>query len=410
MRIWKDMKLSWRNLLRNKRRSFIAGTAIGIGLASLIFVDATIIGMKANMIRSATASFMGEGQIHAEGFRQTLEVNRTIHRHDWVTAQLDQEDIVRHYAPRVTNLAMINSAADVSSINLVGVAPESEKHLSQIDDSLVKGTFFQGHSGRDILIGEKLAETLDVEMDDRVVVTAAQAGTGDLAQEMFRISGIFRMNIKEMDSGLAFIRLGKAQELFGLGDQIHEIALQFPSPEHGRRDGLAFWDKFSQHGNEAVGWTKIMPQMKAALDLSDFSTYLIAFILFGVVALGIINTLFMSLHERMFEFGVLRAVGTRPVGLFRLIVFEAGSLAVLSIFIGLVLGFALTYITSRVGIDYSGVEFAGVTFRDLLYPVLRVHQFIEYPIWVFVFTVTAGIYPAVHAAKMNPAKAMRRSL
>ncbi len=410
MIIWKDIKLSWRNLFRNKRRSFIAGTAIGIGLASLIFVDATIIGMKNNMIRSATASFMGEGQIHAVGFRQTLEVDRTIHRRGWVIAQLDQEDIVRHYAPRVTNFAMINSAAEVSSINLVGVEPESEKYLSQIDDSLEKGTFFQGDSSRDIIIGKKLAETLDVELDDRVVVTAAQAGTGELAQEMFRISGIFRMNIREMDSGIAFIRLNKAQELFGLGDKIHEIALQFPSPEYGSREELAFWNKFSQYGNEAVGWTKIMPQMKAALDLTDFSTYFIAVILFGVVALGIVNTLFMSLHERMFEFGVLRAVGTRPVGLFRLIVFEAGSLAVLSIFIGLFLGFALTYFTSRVGIDYSGVEFAGVTFRELLYPVLRVQQFIEYPIWVFVFTMIAGIYPAVYAAKMNPAKAMRKSL
>jgi ABC-type lipoprotein release transport system permease subunit len=305
---------------------------------------------------------------------------------------------------------MINSAADVSSINLVGVEPESEKYLSQIDDSLEKGSFFKGNGGRDIIIGAKLAETLDVEMDDRVVVTAARAGTGDLGQEMFRISGIFRMNIREMDSGLVFVRLNKAQELFGLEARIHEIALRFQNPGYGRRDELDFWDKYSRFGNEAVGWTKIMPQMKAALDLSDFSTYLIAFILFGVVALGIINTLFMSLHERMFEFGVLRAVGTRPVGLFRLIAFEAGSLAILSIFIGLVLGFALTYITSRVGIDYSGVEFAGVTFREMLYPVLRVRQFIEYPIWVFVFTVTAGIYPAVHAARMNPADAMRRSL
>jgi len=410
MMIWQDMKLAWRNLFRNKRRSFIAGTAIGIGLASLIFVDAVIIGMKDNMIRSATASFMGEGQIHAEGFRRTRETARTIRRREWVKAQLDQAEIVRHYAPRVTNFAMISSAADVSSVNLVGVESDSEKYLSQIDDSLVEGTFFKDGSERDIIIGHKLAETLDVDLGGRVVVTAAQAGTGDLSQEMCRVSGIFRMDLREMDNGLALIRIGKAQQLFGLGEEIHEIALQFPTPTFGQNENLAFWDQFSQHGNEAVGWTDIMPQMKAALDLSDFSTYLIAFILFGVVALGIINTLFMSLHERMFEFGVLRAVGTKPRGLFRLILFEAGSLAVLSIFIGLCLGFALTTFTSRVGIDYTGVEFAGVTFRDMLYPVLRVSQFIEYPIWVFVFTVLAGIYPAVHAAKMNPARAMRKCL
>jgi ABC-type lipoprotein release transport system permease subunit len=407
---WKDMKLAWRNLFRNKRRSFIAGTAIGIGLASLIFVDATIIGMKNNMIRSATASFMGEGQIHAEGFRQTQELDMTIHRSDQVLAQLKKESIVRHFAPRVMNFAMINSAADVGSVNLVGVEPGMEKYLSQVDDSMVKGSFFADGSDREILIGEKLADILDVGLNDRVVVTAAAAGTGDLSQDMLRVSGIFRLGIREMDSGMAFIRLGRAQKLYGLGNGIHEIALRFPNPSYGQDESLDFWARYSRYGNEAVGWTEILPQMKAALDLTDFSTYLIAFILFGVVALGIINTLFMSLHERMFEFGVLRAVGTKPLGLFRLIVFEAASLAVLSILIGLALGFALTYFTSRVGINYTGVEFAGVTFRELLYPVLRVGQFIEYPLWVFVFTVLAGIYPAVHAARMNPARAMRRSL
>jgi len=404
------MKLAWRNLFRNKRRSFIAGTAIGIGLASLIFVDALIIGMKNNMIRSATASFMGDAQIHAEGFRQTQEVDKTIHKFAELKTQLDEEGIIQHWAPRVTNLAMISSAADVSSINLVGVNPDQEKYLSQVNQSLIQGDFFKGNNERDIVVGQELADTLDVELGDRVVVTAAQAGTGDLSQEMFWISGIFRMHIKEIDSAMVFIRITVAQELFGLGDKIHEIALRFPDPSYGQNQQLNLWDKYSQYGNVAEGWTDIMPQMKAALDLFDFSTYLVALILFGVVALGIINTLFMSLHERMFEFGVLRAVGTKPLGLFRLIVFEAGSLAILSIGIGLILGFVLTYVTSKVGINYTGIEFAGVTFRDLLYPVIKVSQFIEYPLWVFIFTIIAGIYPAVHAARMNPAKAMRRSL
>ena len=75
---WILIKLAWRNLFRNTRRTFIAGTAIGIGLAALIFVDALWIGMEENMIRIATSSFLGDGQIHQEDFRQTQEVERTI--------------------------------------------------------------------------------------------------------------------------------------------------------------------------------------------------------------------------------------------------------------------------------------------------------------------------------------------
>ena len=153
-----------------------------------------------------------------------------------------------------------------------------------------------------------------------------------------------------------------------------------------------------------------MPQLEAVFRLSRFSTYLTGLILFGVVALGIINTLFMSLHERMFEFGVLRAVGTRPFSILQLVSYEAGSLAVLSIVLGGILGFLITYIVAQTGIDYTGIEYSGVTFRKLLYPVLDVRQFVEYPLWVFLFTMLVGLYPASYAARMSPAAAMRRSL
>ena len=153
-----------------------------------------------------------------------------------------------------------------------------------------------------------------------------------------------------------------------------------------------------------------MPQLEAALKMTDFSTYLIAMILFGVVALGIVNTLFMSLHERMFEFGVLRAVGTRPFVTGQMILYEAASLAVLSIGLGALMGFVLTFIVSKTGIDYSGIEFAGVTFQELLFPVFSWQQYFRYPVWVFVFTIVTAVYPAVYAARLSPAKAMRRSL
>ncbi len=323
---------------------------------------------------------------------------------------LSQEKIVENFTVRVHSRAMISSAANVSSVGLVGINPESEPALSQVDDALTKGNYFQDNTGREILIGSKLAEILEVGLHDRVVVTVSQVGTGDLSQEMLRVSGIYHFNMREMDRGMAFVRISKARELLGLSKQAHEIAMNFTNTSYGRDEDLSFWQEFSQHGNIAQGWTEILPQLEAALELSQFSTLLVGLILFGVVALGIINTLFMSLYERMFEFGVLRAVGTRPVSIAMMIIFEAGALAILSIIVGNIIGFVATYITAQVGIDYTGIEFAGVTFRELLYPVLKFEQFTMYPFWVFVLTLLVGIYPAVYAAKISPANAMRRVL
>jgi ABC-type lipoprotein release transport system permease subunit len=407
--MWIYIKLSWRNLLRNKRRSLIAGTAIGIGLAALIFVDALVIGMEQNMVEAATATFLGEGEIQRKGFRSTQQADLTINRREWIMDNLRQEPVIKHFAPRVLSYGMISSTADICSIGLVGIDPDLEKNNSEIDEAIVKGSYFSSRETRDIVIGQKLAEILQVELGDRLVVTVSQAGTGMLAQDLFRVSGIFRLKIPEMDRSMVFVRLPKAQEMLGIGNSIHSIVLTFRDAKYGSDSALPFWKKYSQFGNEAAGWPVIMPQLNAVFEMSKFSIYLIGLILFGIVALGIVNTLFMSLHERMFEFGVLRAVGTRPLGIARLIVCEAGSLAIVSIIMGCILGLIISLIVAKTGIDYTGIEYVGVTFRKLIYPGLRIRQFIEYPLWVFFFTLFAGLYPAIHAARMSPAAAMRRS-
>lgn len=404
------LKLAWRNIFRNKRRTFIAGIAIGIGLAALIYTDALMAGMTRNMIRSATASFLGEGEIHRQGFRETLEVDQTINNSDSVLAELKNEPEVKDFSPRVMTYSMISSPANVQGVMMVGVQPPTERNLSQIDDAITRGEYFKGDSPRDVVIGSELAGILEVELGDRIVLTAAQAETGDLAQEMFRISGIYFFNQSEMDKGMVFIRLKKAQQMLNLGSGVHEIALTFSDASIPRDRQASFWSKYSQDGNEALGWVDLVPQLEGVLKMSQFSTYLVGLILFSVVALGIINTLFMSLYERMYEFGVMRAVGTNPFAMGRLVVFEAGALALVSIVLGLTLGLAATYITSQTGINYGGIEFAGVTFRDLLYPVLKVRQFVEFPILVFLFTTLVSLYPAAYAARLRPAEAMRKSL
>lgn len=405
---WFYIKLAWRNLLRNKRRTFIAGTAIGIGLAALIFTDALMIGMNEHLIHSGTASFLGEAQVHREGFRETLEVEYTVQNLDRVTSTLEASSIVDGYTPRVLAFAMISSPANSQGVTLVGVRPETERELSQIDDVIVKGGYLAGGE-RDVVIGSKLAEILEVELGDRIVLTSAEAHTGDLAQELFRLSGIYHFNIDEMDRSMAFVPLAKAQQMLGLDGDVHEIAIRFTDTDYARDEALPLWDELSAGGNEAIGWPRLLPQLSAAMELTDFSLLMVGVILFAIVSLGIVNTLFMSLYERMFEFGVLRAVGTRPRAVFRLVLSEAGALSVVSILLGLVISVIVLVWVASVGIDYTGIDYAGVTFREKIYPVLRFVQFVKYPFWVFVITTVVGLYPATYAARLTPARAMRKS-
>jgi len=408
--MWMYLKLAWRNLLRNKRRTFIAGTAIGIGLAALIFYDGMMIGMENNMIGTATSSFMGEAQIHADDFLETQDVELTIRNLADVASNLEKEEIVEAFTPRAMAFSMLSSAGNVSAVQLYGVVPESEALLSKIDDAISEGEFFSGDSKRDIVIGSKLAELLEVQIGDRVVATASQAETGELSQELFRVSGIYTFGDRALDGGLAFVRLPVAQEMLGIGGDVHEIAIKFTDIQLSRVDTLAFWEKYSEGGNEAKSWTKLFPQLEAVFEMSEMAKGIVGMILFAIVALGIINTLFMSLHERMFEFGVIKAIGTRPFKIAQLIIFEAAFLSIISIVIGSAISLAVNSYVGHVGLDYRGMEFLGTTVQELIYPVMNVEQYITYPIWVFILTSIVGIYPAVHAARLKPADAMRRSV
>lgn len=408
--MWFYIKLAWRNIFRNKRRTIITSIAIGIGLASLIFTAALMEGMINNMIQSATSSFLGQAQVHGGGFRETQDVEKTVNNLGQVTAELKQDPLVTNYTLRTLSMGMIASPANMNAALLVGVEPGSERFLSKIADTLQKGSFFDGANPRDMVIGSKLAEDLEVSPGDRVVATVSQAKTGDLAQEMFRISGIYQFGIKEMDSGLAFIRLKKAQQMLGIGDRVHQIAIKFKDIKTADMPGISFWKKYSRFDNEAVPWTILLPQMKAVLGMVDISLLIMAVILGCVVVFGIINSLFMSLYERMFEFAIMRAVGTRPAGLRKLIVLEAGALAVISIILGSALGMILTLIFAHSGIDYRGIEFAGTTFHELIYPVMNKWHYVVFPVGVLFFTMLVAIYPAWVAGRLRIATALRKSL
>jgi ABC-type lipoprotein release transport system permease subunit len=279
-----------------------------------------------------------------------------------------------------------------------------------IDEAVRQGNYLTPPGTGQILIGSKAAETLEVETGDRLVLTMAQAGTGELSQDMFRVTGIFHMGIREIDSDMAFINIKQAQELLALDRDVHEISLKFNDINDAGDRSLEFWEKYSEQDNEALGWKDLVPQLDSVIGMTDISILIITSLVFAIVAVIIMNTLFMSLYERIFEFGVLRAVGTRPVNMALIIFFEATSLSLISIIIGLGIGYVFMYIFSVYGINYKGIEFAGVTITELIYPVVRPRQFTVFPVLIFIFSFIAAIYPAVFAAKLTPARAMQKSM
>ena len=385
-----------------------AGLAIAVGLAALIALDALVVGMKENMIVNATNTFLGHGQIHAKGFKQTFEVDNTIKNFKKTVSGLNSEEKIKSYTIRTETVGMLSSAFNVETVMIFGINPETEKDISQIETAVTKGKFLENSNQNGLLIGEKLSQILDANIGDRIVITVAQAKTGELSQELFRVSGIFKFSSKEMDAKIAFINLDKSRKLLGIGDNAHEIAFTFNKLSDMDDPLLNFWSKYSDSGNEALPWTELLPGIKAAISFSSFTTLIMGGLLFAVVALVVMNTLFMSLFERMREFGILRAIGTRPFRMAAMILAEAGVLCLLGVATGIVLGLGLSGIASVTGIDYTGMEMGTICFREPIRPVVSIKQVVLFPVCVAVFTLLASVFPAISAAKLTPAEAMKK--
>ncbi len=404
----KLMMMSWRNVMRNKRRTVITGIAIGVGLASLMFSDALFAGMNAHMIESTTRTWMGDAQIHHEGFRETARISLTIDEPAEVESKLSEDSLVVASTGRLISPASLQSAMEMKPITLMGVNHLTENQISMLEVAIDTGSYLSGDS-MEIIIGQKLADDMDLGLGDITVITAAMADSG-FASRMFMVSGICNFGSDQYDRYTAYVNIESAESLLGLEGELHEIAIRFYDPMIAMDTNLVFWSTFSADSNKADGWPVLAPQIASMLRMVNVSLAIMAAILFGLVLFGIINSLFMSVYERMYEFGVMKAVGTSKLNITAMVLLEAFWLGVVGSILGAAFGFAIIEYYANVGINFGYITISGVMFDKPLCTILDWSRIWIYPVSTLLFTTLAGIYPGIHAGNLNPSEAMRKSL
>jgi ABC-type lipoprotein release transport system permease subunit len=401
------LKLGLRNVLRNKRRSFLSCLAIGLGLASLIFTDGFMIGMRESIVKTVTESFVGQAQIHSIGYRNDKDSEKVIPNLDVIESKLSGVEGIRSFSSRILLDGMISSATNMTNVLIVGVDPKKESQVSNILEAVVEGSFLRQDG---VVIGKKLSEKLDVLIGEKVVVTFAEPGSGDLVQELFKVVGLFHVGAKGQDEGQVYISSSRLNKINLLRNSAHQIALKFDSLDKSRDKLGKTWKGLDFSGLETVNWVELIPSIMAALELSDQSMAYISIFLLIIVLLGILNNLFMSIFERMYEFGVMQAVGTRKLLVFKMIMAEAFWLGVFSAVLGVGASLAIGYLVNINGIDYSGVELGETTLSNPIFYVMTLKQYIYYPALLFFFTFISAVYPGIHATKIRISDAMKRSL
>ena len=401
-------KLAWRNLWRNRMRTWLSALVIAIGLVALIFLDTMMVGMNTNMVKNATDSLMGHAQMHALGFRDEHEVNLTINNLDESLVQLREHPDLTFLSQRVLTQAMLSSAGGGEPVFTLGIDPAAEHLLSKFDEAIIEGEYLDSVSANKMILGWKVAEKLELVLGDRLVLTAVDAESSEMAQVLFRLSGIFKTGEEQMDGSMVLVPRQTLQKMLKLEGRIHQIALRYKNLTQEGIPLRPLTKPAESSGNELLLWTELMPSLYMITQMTDLSMAIMGIILFLIIALGVTNTLLMGLYERMFEFGIIKSIGTTPWQSARLMLYEAVCLGFLSIVVGLILAVFVIAIFAFYGIDYTGIEFSGVTFQEKIYPSFKWERLVIYPFLSMGFTLLAAVYPAFKLWYMLPIEALRK--
>ena len=397
--------MAWRNLWRNTRRTIITSLAIGLGLAAILLTMSWMEGMMGHLVKTMTGTHLGQAQIHAPGYRKTLEEGLVIQRAGEILKEVDKTPRLVGAAPRLYAQGLAAMGDRSSGVEVMGVDFGREEKVTDWKDKLISGTYPGG--GKEVLIGSGLADKLELEAGAKLVLTVAQVGTGDLEGVLVRIAGIMNTGIPVLDDHSVIGSLEAVGKITGLEGKAHQIALKFDQPNLTREELEELIEPLKETGLEVLPWQKLAPMISGMLDLQEFYMVLSIAIIFGLVAFGIVNTMSMSLLERFKEFGVLRAIGTSPRGLFSLIMAEAASLGAVGGIMGAGLGVGLTLIFMRTGIDLGDVEAMGVTINSVIHPELNLAGAVMVTLVFMVLTPLVALGPALKASRIVPVKAFR---
>ncbi len=397
--------LSWRNLWRNHRRTYIMLGAISIGVWAMIFMTALMRGMVDDMLNQGIRNLPGHIQIQHPGFLDDPSVVNNIAEPggDFLVA-LNQAGIKR-WATRIKVPAVIASERETRGINLLGVEPDAEADITGIPAQITEGRFLESNQDKGVVIGARLAQRLETRLGKRVVVMS-QDPENNISERGFRVVGIYRAELPALEEFNVYAARDTLQKLLNIEGRVSQIILV----DEDYRDLETLYQKIKQATPTTLdirAWYEIDTYLAAMSRMMDGFVLVWVIIIFLALSFGLVNTLVMAIFERVREIGLIQALGMRP----SLIVYQILLESLLLLLIGLAIGNSLAIITVKPlesGLDISmvaeGMAMMGAS--SVLYPNLTLYDMVLANTVVMILGILTSILPAWRAAKLDPVRAL----
>lgn len=401
------LKIAWRNILRNKYRSLVTITAVACGLAALIFLRAFVEGADSQMVENYTNLVSGHLEIHKKDFQKKMGLELSMDGAQGIIDIVKQGQSIVAVSKRIKEYALVSSAEHSSGVLLLGIDPLQEPKVTYLDKRIRKGRYLSVDADDEIILGKDLAEILNVSLGEKVVIMA-QGADGSLASGAFRLCGILDTGAEDIDKGMALVTLKAAQQMLVLEDRISEVAIRTKSVFKADRVLKELSNKIDLHKFEVLTWKQISPMTAQWLEFDRAFINAILLIVLLVVASGIFNTILMSVLDRIREFGIMLALGTKRRQVVFMIGLESAILGFIGILLGGLLGCGASFYFGHRGIDLSKFATALESYYtgSVIYPRLGLGYVFLFSCIILVVSIIVAIYPTFKAVNLKPVEAI----
>ncbi len=403
------LKLSWRNLWRNKRRTLFTFLAVAFAVLIPELMKGFQIGTFNFNIENTLRDYSGYIQIERKEYFATSSPAKSFGFSEHLQNVLQKTPGVVAFAPRVSASGLIAFGKNVSGVMLTGVNPKQELKTSRLTKKIVTGNFLDSDSSANIILGEKLFEDLNLRLGEKVVVLA-QGADGTMGNLKFKVAGVIRFGSPRLDNQIAFVGLKTAQELLALDGKLNVVTIRLNSLNDCNPVALKLKSEIKNPKLTVLTWKEFMPGLEQTVKMKAASVFLIEIILFLIVAFGVLNTMLMAVAERYLEFGISLSIGISNLKLSVTIFFEMLLTIILGIILGNIFGYALNYYFAHHPIVVGGAMkkmYAHYGFLPFIYSSVEPQIFINVTLTIIVISTLVSLYPIYKVFELEPLKGIR---
>ncbi len=402
------LKLAWRNIWRNKRRTLITVSSVMFAVVFALFLESLERGAHDVMIDNMTRFHTGYIQVQDYRFEDEPSLDNAFYYDDERSSQITGQESVDYTIPRIETFMLAAGAEVTRGAFVMGIDVDREDQLNDLKDRLTEGRFFEPGDGTTV-VTEGLANRLNLAVGDSLVLLG-QGRFGMTASGLFEISGLLRHPTREMNNQLVYLSLPDAQWLLSADDHITALLV---TPNRVRDTESTARQLRSELENEELAvftWRELIPELVEALEFDQAQSRLMMGILYVVIGFGIFGTILTMTLERMREFGILLSVGMQRIKLAFVVFIETFFITIMGVLAGYVLGiFPILYFYFN-PIELGG-EMEEVVAEFGIEPIMPTAIAPDIFLWqglmVFILTTIICLYPTIKILTLKILEASR---